>query len=153
LRKRKGITCLLLAALALSMVAVLVRPRAVPVRPRGIGPACFQRISSGMSLHEVETVIGLPHGDYFTRPESFDSSTPYWGLREQYGEPVDRLRTKTTSVGSKKVSVRSWRGNDYYIRVAFDEHDSAVAWTLHERLAADKWWLVERVQSWFGEQD
>jgi hypothetical protein len=103
-----------------------------------------------MSLYEVEAVIGLPHGDYFTRPESFDSSTPYWGLREQGGEPVDRLRGNTTTVGSNKVSVRSWRGNDYYIQVAFDEHDSAVAWSLHERRAGGEWPFTEWVRSRFG---
>jgi hypothetical protein len=140
LTKRIWITCLLLAAFALGLGAFFVRPRA-------IGPACFQRIRSGMRLHDVETVIGLPHGDYFTRPECFDPRTPYWGLREQCGEPADRLRTHTTRVGSKKVSVRSWRGNDYYIQVAFDENDSAVAWSLHE---AEESSFSERIRSWFG---
>jgi hypothetical protein len=140
LTKRLCITCLLLAAVALGMSACFVRPR-------GIGPASFRRIRSGMSLHEVEQAIGLPHGDYFTRPESFDARAPYWGLREQGGEPVARLRTNTTRVGSKKVSVRSWRGNDYYIQVALDENDSAIAWSLHE---AEEWSVIERIRNWFG---
>ena len=133
--------CLVLAAIALGMSTFLVRQR-------GIGPACFQRIRSGMRLHEVETVIGLPPGDYFTRRESFDDRTPYWILREQSGEPVDRLRTYTTRVGNKKVSVRYWRGNDHYIQVAFDENDSAVAWTLHEAAESS---FIERIRSWFGQ--
>jgi hypothetical protein len=137
--KRMCLTSLVLAAAALGMGAFLVRPR-------GIGPAHFQRIRSGMSLHEVETVIGLPHGDYFTRRESFDDRAPYWVHRQQCGEPVDRLRTHTTKVGSKKVSVRSWRGNDYYIQVAFDENDSAIAWSLHE---AAEWSFIERIRSWY----
>jgi hypothetical protein len=140
--KRRCIAFLLLAAVALGVGAFFVRPR-------GIGPECFRGIRPGMRLHEVETAIGLPHGDYFTRPESFDDRTPYWGLREQGGEPVDRLRTTTTAVGSKKVSVRSWRGNNYYIHVAFDENDRAIAWSLHERLASGESSLIERVRTWF----
>jgi hypothetical protein len=135
------ITCLLLAAVALGMSAFVFPPR-------GIGPACFQRIRSGMRLPKVETVVGLPPGDYFTRPEGVDPRTPYWVLREQGGEPVERLRTNTTKVGSQKVSVRYWRGNDYYIQVAFDENDSAVAWTLHEAAESS---FIERIRSWFGQ--
>jgi hypothetical protein len=130
--KRVCITSLVLAAVALGMGALLVRPR-------GIGPASFQRIQSGMSLQEVETVIGLPHGDYFMRRESVDDRGPYWGRLEQGGEPVDRLRMNTTKVGSKKVSVRTWRGNDHYLQIAFDENDRAVAWSLHE---AAEWSLI-----------
>src|SRR5262249_29615802 len=130
------ISCLLLAVVALGLGAFLFCRR-------GIGPTSFQRIRSGMGLHEVENVIGLPHGDYFTRQESFDSGAPYWNLCEQRGEPVAHLRTNTTRVGSKKVSVRSWRGNDYYIQVAFDENDSAIAWSLHE---AEEWSFTEHIR-------
>ena len=57
------------------------------------------------------------------------------------------LRTNTTRVGSRKVSVRYWRGNDYYIQAAFDENDSAIAWSLHE---AQEWSVIERIRgfSW-----
>jgi hypothetical protein len=140
--RRNCIIGLLLAAFALG-IGVFVIPQ------RGIGPASFQCIRSGMRLHEVESAIGLPNGDYFTRPESFDSCTPFWGRREHGGEPVDHLRTRTTTVAGKKVSVRFWRGNDYYIHVAFDENDSAVAWSLHERLAAGEWPFIECIRSWF----
>ena len=138
--KRVCVICVLLAAVALGMSAFFVRPH-------NIGPASFQRIRSGMSLHEVETAIGMPRGDYFTRQEGFDPRNPYWVLREQGGEPVDRLRTNTTKIGSKQVSVQYWRGNDYYIQVAFDGDDSAVAWTLHEAAESS---FIERIRSWIG---
>src|SRR5262249_55306125 len=139
--KRMCIACVVLATAVLVSCTILVRQRIM-------GPTRFQRIRSGMSLREVEKLIGLPYGDYFTRREDFDGRVPYWTLRQQRGEAVHRLRTSTTEVGGKKVSVRSWRGNDYHIQVAFDENDGAVAWSLHE---AAEWSVIERVRGWFGE--
>ena len=141
LTRRKCISYLLLAAVTLAIGTCFARPRV-------IGPACFHRIRSGMKLSEVESVIGLPHGDYYTRPPTLDWRAPYWGLREQCGEPTDHMWAHTTTVGNKKVSVRSWRGNNYYIHVAFDENDSVVAWSLYEILAPKELSFLERIRRW-----
>src|SRR4051794_7755578 len=53
-----------LAALAIAAAAWLFWPSRLPP----IGPASFEQIKEGMTLQEVEALIGLPPGDYCTEP-------------------------------------------------------------------------------------
>ena len=139
--RRALLGCLVFAALGVA-AGLLATPRA-------ISPASYGSIRAGMSKEEVESVIGLPAGDYYIRPRSGDWRAPYWGLRGQGGEKVD-LWSWTTKVRDKDVSVQTWRGNHYILHVAFDETDSAIAWSIHEILTMSESTL-EQIRMWFAE--
>jgi hypothetical protein len=139
LTRRTWVCCLLLAAVAIGTGVFFVRTR-------GIGPTSFKKIRAGMTVEQVETVIGLPDGDYYTRPPDVDWRAPYWGLRDRGGEPAEELWTHTTKLRGKNVTVRSWRNNYYFVHVAFDENGAAVAWTLHEILAPRETSIVDWIQ-------
>jgi hypothetical protein len=110
-----------------------------------------------MSQEEVEALIGLPPGDYFTGPRGIGgamSRGPFGFQLEERGLPSDKLpatwRRKST-IGGKQGTVRSWWGNDYAIQVAFDETNEAVGWYLLEVVSAvEEPSLIHRLRIWLG---
>ena len=58
---------------------------AVLARPRKIGPESFRQIRAGMSEKQVEVVIGLPAGDYLTRPHTHWRGHG-WGVQDKAGK-------------------------------------------------------------------
>jgi hypothetical protein len=70
----------------------------------------YERIQNGMTLTEVERLLGGPQGEYATRP------TVYW---QQWGGKSERE-------GRSGASKHQWRGNKGLIDVELDEQQKVV---------------------------
>ena len=124
---------------------------------RQIGPATFHRIQEGMTAAEVEGLIGLPPGDYYTGPRSIGGVTsrgPYGWLREERGLPFREI-PKTWHYESERKHetgcMKAWWGNDFAINVAFNKSDEVVSWQLFNVVPAVRGpGIFDRLQQWIG---
>ena len=129
----------------------LTHPRALPLAARQEF-FTYERIRLGMSSSEVEAVIGVPPGDYDTKhAELAPSMCPHGIYVRKHG-----LASECLPEGgdyTKKLTVKHWTWNDYWIRVAFDESDAVVGCYLLE--ADDRYRqnqpssILDLVQGWF----
>jgi hypothetical protein len=105
-------------------------------RSEPISPAGYERVRLGMTAVEVETALGLPAGDYYTRhPRLGINSGPFVTVLSESGIPSDDLPdygSGRTRDGRREVALRVWCGNTYCIWVAFDEGGVAVGRYLHQ---------------------
>jgi hypothetical protein len=104
-----------------------------------IGPSNYRRIRLGMTEAEVAEIIGLPAGDYQTSeriggilsPGQYASSLAEEGLPEE-ALPDVRLGFPGKTVGGEIVTLQQWRGEHYWIRVAFDTRGVAIGRYLYK---------------------
>lgn len=126
-----------------------------------IGPRNFHRIREGMSPDQVEAIIGLPPGDYYTPLRSTAkgpvSFVGYGGVIEEVnGLPLDQVPRsweyqKQDTAAQDEGFVSSWKGEDYAIYVAFDESRRAMSWHLVTVLTHDdRPGFLARLRQWLG---
>ena len=112
-------------------------------QPR-ISPASFERIHEGMSQDQIEAIIGLPPGDYYTGPRGVGGSTS----RGPFGFPCVE---KGRPWGKQTGRVISWWGNDYAIEVSFDKSEKADGWyLLHVQPAVRTSTFIDRARARLG---
>jgi hypothetical protein len=137
---------LALVAVVVTTVAWLLRPQ-----PR-IGPENFRRIQAAMTSQEVEEIIGLPPGDYYTGPLGVGGITsrgPYGLTREERG--ISDVEVPEAWRSGEGERVNSWWGNRYAIIVFLDEHNHAVRWELLDVVpAVNSPGILDRLAKWFG---
>jgi len=96
----------------------------------------FGRIRLGMTLEEVEVVIGQPPGNYDTKHRiGTPSMGPLGRCVRETGIPDSSLDDAAGRPGpgySGPLKVKSWLWNDYWIWVAFDDHGKTVGYYLIE---------------------
>jgi hypothetical protein len=95
--------------LFLVAVALILFGAAYPLllpRPSPVTMAAYNRIEKGMSLEEVEAVLGGPEGDYTTGPTEFSGV-----LGGGFPCPRALLRERT------------WTGDELDVSVTFDDAD------------------------------
>jgi hypothetical protein len=116
-----------LGILAFLLPALLV---ARSWRSEPISPAGFRRIHLGMTPNEVETAIGMPAGNYYTRhPQYGSASGPFVEPLRELGIPLVDFTDAINGQGEEpreRLIPRMWCGNTYCIWVAFDERGVAV---------------------------
>jgi hypothetical protein len=116
-----------------------------------IGPANYRRIQVGMKQEEIEAIIGLPPGDYYTGPRGVGglmSRGPFGFLRREKGLSVDNVCVGQIPDG---FTARSWEGNHYSIQVLFNaERDAVGVYLWKIRPAVDPPSLLERFRNWLG---
>jgi hypothetical protein len=102
-----------------------------------IGPASFRRIEVGMPRAEVETIIGLPPGEYYRRL----GKLPHFVVLEEKGEVRRDWRPLP------KVN---WVGSDYLISVSFD--DDLVEYCMLFGLSgtSQRQGVLEQIRGWLG---
>ena len=100
-----------------------------PARHTGPTYEAFLRVKDGMTQAEVEQVLGMPPGDYSTRPTNF-------------------LCASTTSSPMPKEMRyhRSWAGNDLLVDVYFDQNGRVVRAESWGNLREATW--QERARRW-----
>jgi hypothetical protein len=112
-------------------------------QPR-ISPASFERIHEGMSQDQIEAIIGLPPGDYYTGPRGIGGITS----RGPFGFPCVE---KGRPWGKQTGRVIIWWGNDYAIQVSFDKSEKADGWyLLHVVPAVRGSTFIDRVRARLG---
>jgi hypothetical protein len=141
--------CVLLALVAIAVVVTTVAGLLRP-QPR-IGPASFHRIQAAMTIQEVEEIIGLPPGDYYTGPLGVGGITsrgPYGFTREERG--ISDVEVPEAWRIREGEHLNSWWGNRYAIIVLFDGHNHAVRWELLDVVpAVSRPGILERLAKWF----
>jgi hypothetical protein len=117
-----------------------------------IGPAAYDRIKVGMTRQQVEGIIGLPTGDYYTGPRSPSSmSGPYGTLNKEAGVRRSDLSDGPRGFASRdgrRVKLEQWWGDNYIVEVGFGEDGAAVGCDLYDvdpPLHPD---LLTRLRSW-----
>src|SRR4051812_24185484 len=123
--KRKLIACVLIVVVTAAAVLWLCWPE------EAIGPGSFRRIRAGMTLDDVEAIIGLPPGDYHSGPHGpgglmARGTIKY--LREERGLPPQDIPESWNAAKPERRErcVKSWWANDHAIYVAFDDDGTAV---------------------------
>jgi hypothetical protein len=120
----------------------------------GIGRVSYYRIRAGMSLEEVEGIIGLPPGDYYPRRRGvggFSAAITRSVERQAKGIswteiPVSwRYREHDPHVPGQGC-VKRWQGEFYDIAVAFDESGQVVAWKFFEVVEPSRGFFHARAQ-------
>src|SRR5215208_1151131 len=92
--------------------------------PRDPGPICpdsFQRLELGMTQAEIEGVLGLLPGDYYTGPRQ---------IGRLPGPFINRIQQKGERPSYDDCA--KWMGDYYFIGVAFDGDGKAVWYCLAE---------------------
>jgi hypothetical protein len=148
--KRRKLLCGL-ALVVLLLIWAFVLPFALPNQ---FGPAAYERIRLGMTESEVEEIIDMPDGDYYTGPRGFGTLGGPFGHREaQEGLPDDALPhfgwgTYVTDRGDT-ITLKRWWGNEYAIVVAFDAKRGAVARRLLSVCAptSETWSLLDHLRA------
>lgn len=95
-----------------------------------IGPQAFERIQLGMTEAEVEAVVGLPPGQYYSdgyaRPER-SQFEPSVSLITETGVPYEEFRRDQNRLGrSDRIPLNSWSCDRYWIKVGFGENSTAI---------------------------
>ena len=120
----------LLAFAACLGVAVFWGVRLLPPRHR-INPESFEKIQVGMTLEEVEAILGVPPGDYATKQHVYDlwgGDGVVLGLRHRIG----------------------WVGDEGAIHVILNPEGS-----VSHKLWLDLWFIgevtfLDKLRGWFG---
>jgi len=116
-----------------------------------IGPASFRRIQLGMKQHEVEAIVGLPPGVFYTGPRGIGgvlSRGPFGSFRE--GKGVAWENTMVDRI-SKRSTVATWWGNQFALQVAFDNDGDAVGvYLLGVTPAVRDATFFQRLRNWLG---
>ena len=89
----------------------------------------YGRIKVGMTLSEVEHVIGAPPGWYAKNPPMPPSMSPEVRNRKEIGLPRSSLRDAGLH---DKIILQNWVWDDYCITVALDLHGKVVGCYLAE---------------------
>jgi hypothetical protein len=121
-RKKKWLWFGTAAIFLLAMYSVL-RPG---VPKHNINLASIEKIKAGMTLAEVEEILGVPPGDYTT--------TPTTSLSDGWMGPGDK----------------EWAGDDGVISVWFDPQGRILAANLAPVSPRTGLTWFERLQMWFG---
>jgi hypothetical protein len=97
----------------------------------------YSRITLGMTLSEVEDVIGMPAGSYGTICD-IPSMTPLRQIRKT-GLPIESLPDAAGRPGIGyigKLTVEHWSWDEYVISVALDEAGKVVGYYLYKVVRA-----------------
>ena len=98
-----------------------------------VTPEMYERIQSGMSLVDIEQIVGLPPGDY---------------------SPGQPFAVAAQAGGQTGLQWRNWAGKRWIISVAFDQEGRVSHATLVERKATsptkDHETSWQRLRAWLG---
>jgi hypothetical protein len=83
-----------------------------------ISPQSYDRIMLGMTQEEVEAIIGLPPGDYYSGPMGVFGRGPFVLLTDAEGE------------GGMNSPMSFWRGDTWQINVTLNENREVVGRSL-----------------------
>ena len=117
-----------------------------------IGHRNFQKIQEGMTQSQVEAIIGMPPGDYFTGFRGgggMMSRGPFGFTREEKGLPEKKI----PEAWYRNGLVKSWWGNSHAIHVAFDKTGGAIAWQFQDVVGVRAPTIFERFKSLLGWYD
>jgi hypothetical protein len=91
----------------------------LPAPPQHVSRADFDRIQAGMSLADVEVLLGGPPGDYRTVEVDLDVSG---------GSPEfhNVMSAPEVLLGKRRFRHEWWQGNSGNVWVCFDENDRVV---------------------------
>jgi hypothetical protein len=112
--------CVLAGCAAVSLVlAVLLAYKYISFQ--AIGPSNYGRIRLGMTVQDVEMLIGLPPGDHSTRPRMNSMfSRGNWG--------VEVFQEGDRDLAEADISrQRMWAGDSYWIVLVLDK-DGRIVW-------------------------
>jgi hypothetical protein len=107
----------LIALLATTLLGLALLSLALPERSP-VNRAAFERIEEGMTLGEVEQILGGPSGDYRTAPPPHDEGVGDSILLIGGGPPIGGW--------SFVRHHRRWRGDEIDVMVCFDRSDLVV---------------------------
>jgi hypothetical protein len=88
-------------------------------RKTGISKENYERVARGMTIQEVEDILGGPEGDYQTGKVEFDIGEPDQEFMNVHMS-IDVLR------GDWRPTHKWWYGDEGLIYVCFDEQDKVV---------------------------
>jgi hypothetical protein len=91
----------------------------VPTRPKPVNRAAFEGIKPGMTLAEVETLLGGPPGNYRSGEVDLDLS----GGSPEFDNVMNAMEVL---LGERKVRHEWWQGDAGNAWVCFDEADRVV---------------------------
>jgi hypothetical protein len=126
---RRSVLCgLLLSSALLASIVGWGAWRAI-AKP---GPVrAYERLRLGMTLSEVEQVIGAPPGEYDDATLIRSSMTFIYTLRES--GISDQIAYKSVANGRGGLELQHWTWDDYCIEVALDDKGTVVGYYLLER--------------------
>jgi hypothetical protein len=130
---------------AVALAAWLLWPRTAITRENAA------RIQDGMSLAEVESLLGGPARDETTGPVTLDEGggNPADGI----GYPLRELRMRQwidlLVWGALRPRAPQWKSNHVTIRVEFDAHDRVADFGVYRMRRVDEGPL-DRLRRWLG---
>ena len=121
--RKKKLVCFAIVAALIPAVYFFMRPS---VPKHNINPASPKKIIRGMTLEEVEAILGVPSGDYTTGPTT-------------------SIRNRLWGRGGKE-----WASDDGLIIVWFDPQDRVENMRLAPVIQRTGLSWFERLQIWLG---
>ena len=82
--RKKKLVCFAIVAALIPAVYFFMRPS---VPKHNINPASLEKIENGMTLADVEAILGVPSGDYTTGPTT-SIRNRLWGREEKNGQAM-----------------------------------------------------------------
>jgi hypothetical protein len=127
-----------------ALLAVVVLVGWSILRRDPIGPSSYYRIRQGMTRAGVETIIGLPPGDYSNREEMYENELRKFnrmGSPEKGKKPAFKFAAEVLGWGYGSDSglpivnfdaftFESWVGDKYGLNVCFDQQGAVVGCAL-----------------------
>jgi hypothetical protein len=97
-------------------------------QPGPIGPKTFDKLKLGMTEAKIESIIGLPPGNYYTGPRGIGghASRGPWGVTLSWLGLAEEKIPLDWLTENGHGTVRRWWGNKYAIEVAFGPQKTAV---------------------------
>src|SRR5262245_22093203 len=84
-----------------------------------------EKIQKGMTLDEVEAILGVPPGDYGpAKPRDFHILPDF----TRYKFIRDRL-SNASEIGPAETPIETWSATDIAITVVFEDDNAASVWT------------------------
>jgi hypothetical protein len=108
-----------------------------------IGPRSYERIRLGMAEGEVEEILGMPPGHYYTPPR---------GRLGPFGLPIEEKGRPPRGLSdAERPLTKEWWGDDYAVEVAFDQSGKVIACSLlRVSGAGPPPSFLDRLLSWLG---
>jgi hypothetical protein len=137
-------------AVAILLLAWLFWPHS-----QRIAPDAYKQIEAGMNQAQIEVILGVPPGDYYTGPRGRGMGM----FSERILVPMEHKGMASRDIpkswredgrGPKTGYVESWWGEDYLIEVAFDENGGAVGWHLHYVGHPESTTIIDRIREILG---
>ncbi len=120
-----------------------------------IGPPLYERVERGMTRAEACALVGMLPGDHYTGPRQPNvrgtATIPFDGmvLQRRWGVDTNRDSGDRPPGNPRELApsphIDEWRGNRYLLRIASDDRDRVVGYSLAEMHIPDSFF-----EGWTG---